>query len=131
MDRLSERLAIAGQALLTFREVIALPKTPVTRDAAIQRFEYTFEAAWKAAQLFQKQREGVEAGSPKSVIRACFQSGLLSEEEARAGMEMAEDRNLTVHTYNERLAEAIYARLSRYAEVMDSWLGAMKRLANK
>ncbi len=131
MDRLSERLSIAAQALQTFREVLALEKSPVIRDAAIQRFEYTFEAAWKAAQLFQKQREGVEAGSPKSVVRACFQGGLLSEEEARAGMDMAEDRNLTVHTYNEQLADAIYARLPRYAKVMGSWLAAMERLADK
>jgi hypothetical protein len=42
-------------------------------------------------------------------------------------MEMAEDRNLTVHTYNEQLAEAIYGRLPGYAELMDHWLSAMER----
>jgi len=29
------------------------------------RFAYTFEAAWKAAQLYLYEREGVEVGSPK------------------------------------------------------------------
>lgn len=127
MDRLSQRLAISRQALGTLSEILAMTPSPVVRDAAIQRFEYTFEALWKAAQLFQKQREGVEAGSPKSVIRACFQGGILEESQARTAMEMAEDRNLTVHTYNEQLAEAIYARLPGYAELMDRWLSAMER----
>jgi len=40
-----ERLGIAGHALHTLLEVLRLPKTGVVRDAAIQRFEYTFETA--------------------------------------------------------------------------------------
>ena len=127
MDRLSQRLAISRQALGTMSEILAMNQSPVVRDAAIQRFEYTFESVWKAAQLFQKQREGVEAGSPKGVIRACFQGGILEESQARTAMEMAEDRNLTVHTYNEQLAEAIYARLTGNAELMDRRLSAMER----
>ena len=129
MDRLSERLAVARQAPQTLQEVLAMEKSPVVRDAAKQRFEYTFEATWKAAQLFQSQREGVEGGSPKGVVRACFQSGILAEDQARTAMDMAEDRNLTVHTYNEQLAEAIYGRLREYREVMDHWLAAMERRA--
>jgi 3,4-dihydroxy-2-butanone 4-phosphate synthase len=52
---------------------------------------------------------------------------LLEEEQARAGMEMAEDRNLTVHTYNEQLAEAIYARLPGHARLMRAWLDAIEQ----
>lgn len=40
-------------------------------------------------------------------------------------MQMAEDRNLTVHTYNEELAELIYSRLSAYASLMRRWLTVM------
>ena len=111
MERLAERLATARLALGTLAESLAMEKSRIVRDACIQRFEYTFEAMWKAAQTFVKQHEGVEAASPKAVVRACFRGGVLEEEQSRAAMEMAEDRNLTVHTYNEQLAEAIYARL--------------------
>ncbi|MGD0497137.1 MAG: hypothetical protein ABSC23_01750 [Bryobacteraceae bacterium] len=46
MDRLTERLHVARQALGTLREALREPKTPMNRDASIQRFEYTHEAAW-------------------------------------------------------------------------------------
>jgi uncharacterized protein YutE (UPF0331/DUF86 family) len=52
---------------------------------------------------------------------------ILSEEEARLGIAMADDRNLTVHTYNEELAEQIYSRLANYAALMKAWLSAMER----
>lgn len=129
MDRLRERLGIARQALDTFQEILRFERSAVVRDAAIQRFEYTFEAIWKAAQLLLKEREGVETASPKAAIRACFRTGMLNEEEARLGMNMAEDRNLTVHTYNEDLADAIYGKLPQYAALMQSWLAAMTRAA--
>ena len=48
MDRLKLRLALAAKALATFQEVLSQPKSAVIRDAAIKRFEYTFETLWKA-----------------------------------------------------------------------------------
>ena len=39
---------------------------------------------------------------------------------------MAEDRNLTVHMYQEELAEKAFSRLSGYASLMDTWLGAVE-----
>ena len=101
MERLKVRLAIARQALDTVMGILQEPKTPIVRDASIQRFEYTFEAAWKTAQLYLKTEEGLELGSPKAVIRSSMQVGLLSEEQTRTALQMADDRNLTVHTYNE------------------------------
>jgi hypothetical protein len=50
MEGVKERLQIARKALNTLRELTDKPKlSTVERDAAIQRFEYTFEAVWKAA----------------------------------------------------------------------------------
>jgi nucleotidyltransferase substrate binding protein (TIGR01987 family) len=126
VDRLKQRLLIAHRALDTFDAVLAEQKSPVVRDAAIQRFEYTFEAVWKCAQLYLKQVEGVEAASPKNVIRSFFQTRSLHEDQARLAMAMADDRNLTVHTYNEALAEAIYARLPEYARLLRVWLASME-----
>ena len=42
MDRLNERLSLARKALATFHEILSESKSAVVRDAAIQRFEYTF-----------------------------------------------------------------------------------------
>ncbi len=127
MERLKERLNIAALALRTLLEVLREPKTNVVRDAAIQRFEYTFEAVWKAAQLYLKTVEGLEPGSPKASIRASHQVGLLSAEQTRCALRMADDRNLTVHTYNEELAERIYAHLGEYAPLLELWVSAMSK----
>jgi nucleotidyltransferase substrate binding protein (TIGR01987 family) len=126
MERVHQRLAVARRALAT---LAALPldstDSDIVRDAAIQRFEYTFEVVWKAAQRYLREVEGLAPASPKGVVRAAFQTRLLSEEEARHAMRMVEDRNLTVHTYNQELAEAIYARVPGHARLMARWLDAM------
>ena len=38
---------------------------------------------------------------------------------------MVDDRNLTVHTYNEAVAEGIYQNLHRYADLLAHWLMTM------
>lgn len=101
--------------------------TDVQRDAAIQRFEYSFEAVWKAAQRYLSVVEGLETGSPKAAIRASHEVGLLDEEQAQTGLEMTDDRNLTSHTYNAVLAEAIYRRMAGHAATLRAWLEAMQK----
>ena len=60
MERVRERLKIARKALRTLRELTDKPKLSIVeRDAAIQRFEYTFEAVWKAAQNFLSENESI------------------------------------------------------------------------
>jgi nucleotidyltransferase substrate binding protein (TIGR01987 family) len=129
VDELKRRLALARKALATLQEALGEPKTAIVRDAAIQRFEYSFEAVWKSAQRFLREREGVEAASPKSVIRASFAAGVLDESSSRRALSMVDDRNLTVHTYNEPLAEAIYSRLAGHAALLEGWLTALERRA--
>ena len=69
MERLRQRVSTAKRALATLQELIELDTLSVVeRDAAIQRFEYTFEALWKAGKAFLKEIEGLEVGSPKGVI---------------------------------------------------------------
>lgn len=130
MERCRERLVIAGRALSSLEEILALvePATLV-RDAAIQRFEYTHETVWKAAQSYLREVEGLDIGSPKGAVRACRQAGILGEDDAALALRMIDDRNLTAHTYNEALALAIFSRLPDYARLMRRWLNAMRAQA--
>ena len=82
------------------------------RDPAIQQFEFSFETTWKAAQHFLQVVHGVEATSPRSVIRESFQVALLTEEETAPLLAMTDDRNLTSHTCDEALAMALFGRLT-------------------
>ncbi|MFQ5844528.1 MAG: nucleotidyltransferase substrate binding protein [Planctomycetota bacterium] len=128
MERLRERLSLAARALDSLAELSGLDDpSAVERDAAIQRFEYTFEAVWKAAQRFLLVVEGAAVGSPKACIRASRDVELLDTPTTERSLEMADDRNLTVHTYNEELSRAIYRRLDRHARVLRAWLAAIQR----
>lgn len=85
MGRVLERIQVAEKALATLKELAFLEgPSPVERDAAIQRFEYTFEAFWKALQAYLREVEGLEGASPKGVIRLAREVGLLRDEEARS-----------------------------------------------
>jgi len=70
-----------------------------------------------------------ELASPKPVIRACFQSGLLDESEAERALKMVEDRNLAAHTYDEKLADALASRLPSHAGLVRAWLDRLARAA--
>ena len=121
MGRLTERVATARRAAATLGELAGKATlTVVERDALLQRFEYSVEAVWKAVQLYL--REGLEVGSPKAAARASLQTRLLDEAQSRAALLMIEDRNLTVHTYEEALAEQIAARIPRHAVLLWSWI---------
>lgn len=66
MGRLNERIETAKKAMSAFQEVMRIEiPTTIERDAALQRFGFTFEAVWKAAKQVLFEREGIDAGSPQ------------------------------------------------------------------
>ncbi len=100
-----------SQAIGRFSEAIEVPETDLTRDAAIQRFEFCFELAWKVIQE-RARAEGLDCQSPKGCFKLAFKNGWIADE---AGwVAMLEDRNRTAHTYDEALAKDVYRRFSGY-----------------
>ncbi len=101
---------------------MAEPETAIARDAAIQRFEFSFELAWKAIQKALR-RDGLDCASPRTCQKAAYRRGWISEEEPWQAR--LDDRNLTSRTYDDELARKVYARLGRHAEAL--W-GLLERL---
>ena len=102
-----------GRALDRLDEALAVPPdVPLAVDGTIQRFEFTFELAWKALKDALAE-EGVDARSPREVLRASFRLGWLDDEEAWLGM--LDDRNLSSHVYREEVAAEIYGRIRENA----------------
>lgn len=127
MERLRQRLAVARKAVASLREVLErTAATRIKRDAAIQRFEYTVEAIWRLAQRYLSEVKGLDVASPKGAIRLCREEALLTDQQASAAIGMIDDRSLTVHTYNERLAQRIYRHLPRHATLLETWLDHME-----
>lgn len=130
MERVNVALTRAEQALSRLEEVLTIADmTDIVRDASIQRFEFTFECVWKAAQRVLAAVDGMSAASPKGVIRACRDVGLLSDEDTQYALEMVEDRNLTSHVYDESAAEDLAGRLPQHAAFLRKWLERVKARA--
>jgi len=108
----------AARALEALRVILSEPYTVIVRDAAIQRFEFTFEAVWKYVREFLRTREGILCNSPKSCFRECFALGLIGEEQTFKLLEMTDDRNLTFHTYKEDVSQLIFEKLPLYFEAL-------------
>ena len=89
-------------------EALDQPQNSFLRDSAIQRFEFTFEFAWKVLKEFLSL-QGLEARSSRAAIRGVFEVGLIPEDDRWLGL--LELRNLASHTYDEILADRLYAEL--------------------
>ncbi|MBS6103992.1 HI0074 family nucleotidyltransferase substrate-binding subunit [Megasphaera sp.] len=127
MERITERYRLAVRALGKFHELASRDTlNEIERDALIQRFEFSFELIWKCAKEYLYVQDGIDAASPKKVIRACRETGLLSEAETEQALKMVDDRNLTTHTYDEAFVVSLIGRFPEYDAVMHSWLEKLK-----
>lgn len=93
-----------------------------------KRFEYTFEAMWKAVKEFLRLR-GVECYSPRSCFEALFKEGVISEDLQEPLFEMILIRNALVHIYDEETAKEYYEKLKkgRFVKVFKKVLEALKK----
>jgi nucleotidyltransferase substrate binding protein (TIGR01987 family) len=119
----ADRVTQLEQSLARLDEALALPEDPIVRDACIQRFEFTFETAWRAIQA-HAFREGVECVSPRDCLRVAFRLRLLDA--SARWMKMIEDRNRTSHTYDETTARSIYQSLPEYASLLHQLVAGLR-----
>jgi nucleotidyltransferase substrate binding protein (TIGR01987 family) len=126
LERLKIRYEDAQRAIGTLSEIIQQPFSIIVRDAAIQRFEYTFEAFWKFVKDYLRIKEGIICNSPKSCFREIFSTGIIKDDETIKLLEMTDDRNMTSHTYKEKVAQNIYEKLKEYSMLMENIMGRFK-----
>lgn len=127
MERIIKRLNLFTQAITSLK--VSLDKFTnlqphdfyydEVRDSIIQRFEYSIDAFWKLLKEYLDVKHGVESlGSPKLVIKTCFDINLISLKEYEVLTKMINDRNMTSHAYNELLAREIANTIPIYYDVM-------------
>ena len=123
---MTKRFATAARALQKLQEAVTKENlSEMERDGMIQRFEFCFEILWKCGKDYLKDVEGLEAASPKTVIRLLREIKMFTDEETVLALKMADDRNLTAHTYDENLAIELSARIRRYEQFMQDWYRRM------
>jgi len=80
---------------------------------------------WKCGKDYLREREGLDAASPKKVMRMLREVGMFSDAETERALQMADDRNMTAHTYDEQFAIALAKRIRGYERFMQDWYGRM------
>lgn len=105
-------------------DILKAEKTVANRDSAIKRFEFTVELLWKSAQKFLREQE-IICRSPKECLKEAYKFGLMEDDPK--WLEMLEDRNLTVHTYNEKTADEVYERLPKYLSIIGDFKEKIKK----
>ena len=95
----------------------------LSRDGLIQRFEFTFELAWKTLKEIFEDEGLTGLNSPKTVLREAFSGGLIKDEEL--WLVMLKDRNSTVHIYNEQLA------IEMCNNIQHKYINELSKLAEK
>jgi len=92
-ENLTKAYTQLNTAIIDFDKLSVLEK-----EGLIQRFEYTFELAWKTLKDYLEAND-VMMSFPREVIKAAFHYGIINNGEV--WMDMLEKRNLLAHTYNE------------------------------
>lgn len=92
-------------------------------DGTIQRFEFCIELFWKLLKRVLSE-EGITTGTPREAIQQAYQAHWIENEQI--WVQMLRDRNQTSHTYDEALADEIYARIPSYYLAMLQVLEKLK-----
>ncbi|MDD2212853.1 MAG: nucleotidyltransferase substrate binding protein [Clostridia bacterium] len=98
----------------------------VIRDGVIQRFEFTYELAWKTTKNYLESIGIVDKNSPKVVFKEAYEQKLLGHEEN--WLLMLNDRNMTSHVYKEEMAEEIAERIiNMYIQELEDLLCKLQK----
>ncbi|MDA1275472.1 MAG: nucleotidyltransferase substrate binding protein [Verrucomicrobia bacterium] len=88
------------------------------KEGVIQRFEYTFELAWKTVKDYLEESGIVFAiVTPRQVLKDGFAAKVIAD--GQVWIDMVDHRNLLSHTYNvANFEKAVDATAARYLPAM-------------
>lgn len=115
------------KAFISLKAVYLKPKTEDRAyiDATIQRFEFTFELAWKLLKEYFAEK-GIILNYPKEILKEAFATNVINDEDI--WIHMLVDRNMTSHTYDEKLADEIYKRIKIYVPAIEELLKFFEKI---
>ncbi len=106
---------------------LSAPADEEVRDSVIQRFEYTYELAWKALRRYLEQ-DGVDeiaTFSKRDLYREAATRGLIGDPAPWFGYQTA--RNETSHTYNAAKAREVHSKAVMFADDAGKLLAELDR----
>lgn len=125
MSKYEASLDQLKKAISRLEEVLKVkPVTSIIRDSAIQRFEFCMDLSWKTLKTYLLEKKGITCTSPKDCFRESYKQKLIEKDDS--WIKLVDMRNETVHTYNEKIAEEIFAYLPKAYELFTSLLASLK-----
>lgn len=128
--RWKQRYENFEKAFLLLKEVIEMDLNQLNqleKEGIIQRFEYTFELAWKVLKD-KMEDDGIvmETISPKYIVRKAFETKYIHD--ADTWFLMIGDRNLMSHTYNfSKFEEIIFSIKKHYIIILNELYEFLKK----
>ncbi|MFH1352497.1 MAG: nucleotidyltransferase substrate binding protein [bacterium] len=110
IEKINEIYSDFKNALARLKEALGedLSKGSIVADGTIQRFEFTFELAWKLSKAVLNHA-GIESETPRLIIKEAFKVKMI--EDGQGWIDMLEDRNKTSHIYDAQQALEIYGKI--------------------
>jgi|AntAceMinimDraft_1070359.scaffolds.fasta_scaffold56022_2 nucleotidyltransferase substrate binding protein (TIGR01987 family) len=101
----------------------------IIKEGVLQRFEFTHELAWKVMKDYLVHEGHQNITGSRSASRQAFAVGLI-EGDGQVWMNMIESRNRTVHTYEERILQDEFRKVTKqYAPALAAFDKIMVALA--
>ena len=121
--RWQQRFQNFDRAFVLLREALAdgRPLSMLEKEGVIQRFEYTYELAWKTLKDYL-EAAGVTISpvTPRQVIKEAFAAKIIID--GQVWINMLDNRNLLSHTYDFSVFEEAVKAIAKH------YLPAMARL---
>lgn len=111
MDKAKQSFLNLKKACASLENAVATP--PVEeRDygGIIQAFEFTYELTWKTLKAIL-EKNGIDAPFPRIVFEEAYKRGMIEGNEIWKDIMQA--RNLTTHTYDQKLAQVLCADIQK------------------
>ena len=119
--RWRQRFENYGRALEQLEKFLVNPQLNEQEEQGlIKSFEYTYELGWNTLRDYLRHQGQADLHGSRDTIREAFSAGLIGE--GQVWMDMLQDRNLTVHTYNRTTAQEIAGH------IRGSYLAAFRKL---
>ncbi len=110
MKRLKERTEDYSKALERLKEAILQNPTDIIIDGTLQRYEFTFELAWKTMKDYLEYNGIIDSvATPRAIIQSAYQSKIIKNGEM--WIQMMLDRNSLSHLYDEEKSRTIYMNI--------------------
>ena len=124
-DRLTENFRRFVSAVDGFQGVLEITASDYSENVEdainngkIQKFEYCTELSWKLLKNFLLEIHGIDAKTPKLVVKEFFLLSAFDDEGYECFLDMIDERNRLSHIYSDNAFLEVLKKLPSYLSVM-------------